>query len=311
MEITEVKLSFYLDVLRRHWKAILVSVLIASALGLVYCMLAQKTYVSTGSLMPEEGDQSLTNPLGMISANLGFAAPSKGKNSDLYEDVVKSRTFIKNLLPEKFRTVRGDSVGLETFYELTDLPAAKRVEVLSGKFKSALKVEIAPNGLIGLSLETPDPIFSSELLTTLLRKLEIFFKDQETKKTEKSLEFIKEKVEEKEVQYRRSSEAVAAFLAQNQYVDPIKTPFLFNKLDGLKEDERIQQEIYLLLYKEYEKARIDKQKEKSTMRILDYPEPALDKEKPQRRKIMMGMAGGAFVLAYLMFLMSDRFRAKA
>lgn len=311
MEVAEVKLSFYLDVIKRHWKAMSAAVLGAAALGLVYCVIAPKTYISTASLMPEEGEASAANPLSMITANLGFAAPTKGKNSALYMDVVKSRGFIDELRKEKYLTSKGDSLDLDSFYNVRKYEMPKRMAGLSLYLKHSLKVDRSENGIVDLTLETKDPVVSAELLKAILHHLEIYFKDLEAKKMEKSLEFMKEKMEEKEVQFRSASEQVTAFLSRNQYVDPLKTPHLFNELEGLKRDERIQEEIYLLLYKEYEKARIEKQKEKSTMQILDQPEPALEKEKPKRKKIMLQVVGGAFVLSYLLLMFRDRFRMKA
>jgi uncharacterized protein involved in exopolysaccharide biosynthesis len=311
MEIAEIKLSFYFDVLRRHWPAIVGATVLASSLALVYCFVAPKTYLSTAALLPDQGESNITNPLSMITANLGFAAPSKGKNSELYMDVVQSKGFVRTLLQEKIRTSRGAPEDLAAFYHFEKLDSAHRMNALSKKMKNSLKVNKADNGIVKLSLVSPDPVFSAELLASILHNLEIFFKDQEARKMEKSLSFMHEKMDEKEAQFRESSEKLAAFLAQNQYVDPLKTPHLYNRMLGLKRDERIQEEIYLLLYKEYEKARIEKQKESSVMQILDYPEPALDKESPKRRKIMMGAMAGSFLLSYLSLLLLDRLKMKA
>lgn len=310
MEIAEVKLSFYLDVLKRHWQAISLSMVAACGLALAYCFLATKTYISQATLLPEEGDPGLASPLSMLAGNFGLTAPQKGKNSDLYKDVVKSRGFIETLLRERYLTQEKDSLAIDSFYNYRKHPMPKRLDALSKKFSHTLNVAKNENGIIVMKLETHDPVYSAELLSAILRHLESYFKEQEARKTEKSLEFIREKLVEKEQQFRASGEKTAAFLAQNQYIDPLKTPHLYNKLEGLKREERIQEEIYLLLYKEYEKARIDKQKEKSTMQVLDHPVPALEKEKPKRRKIMATTFAVSFLMAYLLFALGDRMRMK-
>lgn len=311
MEITELKLSFYVDVLKRHWKAILAAVVVACALSLVYCQLAEKTYISKAALLPEEGEKSMSSPLNMLTANLGLGAQVKGKNSDLYLDVVKSRGFILTLLNEKYTSSVSKDVALDSFFNLRKYPTPVRLDALSKRLALALKVEKADNGIVNLQLETSDPVFSSDLLTVILKNLEIFFRDRDSRKMEKSLEFIKEKLDEKEKEFRLSADKVASFLSQNQYVDPLKTPRLYNVLEGLKRDERIQEEIYLLLYKEYEQSRIEKQKDKSVMQILDNPEPALEKDKPKRRKIMTLVFAVSLLLSYLVFALTDRMRIKA
>ena len=311
MEITELKLSFYFDVLRRHWLAILSAVVVACGLGLVYCQLAEKTYISKAALLPEEGEKTMASPLSMLTANLGFGAQAKGKNSDLYLDVVKSRGFILGLLKEKYKSSKSADVALDSFFNLRKYSTPVRLDALSKRLSKALIVEKAENGIVNLQLETSDPVFSADLLTVILKRLEIFFKERDAHKLEKGLEFIKEKLDEKETEFHLSGDKVAAFLSQNQYIDPIKTPRLYNTLEGLKRDERIQEEIYLLLYKEYEQSRIEKQKEKSVMQILDTPEPALEKDKPKRRKIMMTAFMASFAMAYLGFALKDRMRMKA
>jgi uncharacterized protein involved in exopolysaccharide biosynthesis len=311
MEIAEVRLSFYLDVLRRHWLAIGLSVAAACCLALAYCFIATKTYIAQAILLPEEGEPGLASPLSMLAGNFGFAAPKSGKNSELYKDVVKSRQFIETLLQEKYLTERKDSLAIDSFYNYRKYPMPVRLDALSKKFSHTLSVIRNENGIILLKLETHDPVYSAELLSAILRHLETFFKEQEARKTEKSLEFIREKLGEKEKQFRASGQNTAAFLAQNQYIDPLKTPHLHNRLESLKREERIQEEIYLLLYKEYEKARIDKQKEKSAMQVLEYPVPALEKDKPKRRKILVTTLAISFLLAYVLFALSDRFRMKA
>src|SRR5206468_2745544 len=96
--------SFYFDVLKRHWKGILGAVVFGCAIGLVYCQLATKTYISTATLLPEEGDKAISSPLSMLTANFGFSPSQKAKNSDLYLDVVKSRGFVLGLLKEKYKS---------------------------------------------------------------------------------------------------------------------------------------------------------------------------------------------------------------
>lgn len=312
METKEVNLAFYIDVLRHRWKTILGAVVIASGLALAYCQLAEKSYLAKAALLPEEGGEpALSGALGMLGANFGLGGASKGKNSDLYLDVVKSRDFIQRLRQQRYKTSKGDSLTLDSVYHLAKYDEAIRLDALSKRFGDALKVAKADNGIVNLQLETNDPVLSAALLTAILRDLEAFFRDRDARKMEKSLEFIKEKLDEKEVQYRQSADKVASFLAQNQYIDPVKTPRLYTTLEGLKTDQRIQEEVYLLLYKEYEQSRIEKQKDKSVMQVLDWPVPALEKEKPKRRKIMMGAVAGSFLLSYLALLALARMRKTA
>jgi uncharacterized protein involved in exopolysaccharide biosynthesis len=312
METKEINLAFYFGVLKDRWKAILASVLIASGLALAYCQLAERSYLGKAALLPEEGGEpALSGALGMLGANFGLGGGSKGKNSDLYLDVVKSRGFIQRLRQQKYKTSKGDSLSLDSVYHLGKYDEAIRLDALSKRFGDALKVVKSESGIVNLQLETNDPVLSAELLTAILRDLEAFFKDRDARKMEKGLEFIKEKLDEKEVQYRQSADKVAAFLSQNQYIDPIKTPRLYTTLEALKTDQRIHEEVYLLLYKEFEQSRIEKQKEKSVMQVLDYPMPALEKERPKRRKIMMGAVAGSFLLSYLALLALARLRKTA
>jgi uncharacterized protein involved in exopolysaccharide biosynthesis len=225
-------------------------------------------------------------------------------------DVVKSRGFLKALLHKPVRA--GDSAATpESFYGLADLEERRKVFTLGQKLHTALELVEGPNGIIHLTLETEDAEFSASLLNAIVADLETFFDAKEQQRMERSLAFMKGKIAEKEKLYKESSERLAQFISQNQFLDFQRTPRQFNRMEELKRDQRIQEEIYLLLVKEYEKSQLEKEKGKAIIQVLDFAEPALRKEKPYRVKIVASALLGSFLLAYGLLLVRERLATAA
>jgi uncharacterized protein involved in exopolysaccharide biosynthesis len=248
--------------------------------------------------------------LGALSSSFGFPVATSAKVSDQYKDVIESRSFVRNLLGRKIQA--GDSsVTPASFYGLDGLEERKQVEGLSKQLKNDLDLVKLTNGMISFRMETLDANFSSSFLNIIVSDLEKFFEAKDRKKVERSLEFIKTKIDEKEKAYTQSSERIANFISQNQYLDPQKTPRLFNQLEELKRDQNIQQQIYLVLVQEYEKSQIEKEKDKNLIQVLDYAEPAFKKEKPYRVKIMLAAFFGSIAITFGFLLLRERLKTTA
>jgi uncharacterized protein involved in exopolysaccharide biosynthesis len=310
VETKEISLHFFFSVFARNLKVICLSMLITSALAFVYCYFAPKTYVSSVTLLPEEHAQESIGALGMLSSSFGLAVPASSQFSDMYRDVIKSRQFVRKLLSEQVKA--GDSTTTPlAFYGLQGKDERQQVDQLSRTIDKATELTKLPNGIIVINLETTDANFSSGFLNALISDLEKFFKDKERAKLASSLEFMKNKIEEKEKNYRSSSNRVASFISENQYLDVQKTPHLYSQLEELKRDQRIQEEIYLLLVKEFEKSQLEMEKEKNLIQVLDRAEPAYHKEKPYRVKIMATALLGSLLISYAALLVVARLKSQA
>lgn len=312
MEIKEINLHFYFEVLFRNIKVMALSVIVCAALAFAYCWYAPKTYISSVTLLPEENAAEPLGALSMLSSSIGLPVGGTHPFSDMYRDVIKSRTFVRNLLNRKVLAgAPGDSTTAAAFFGLAGLDERRQVAGLSKLVDKYVELLKLPNGMMVINLETENAVFSSSFLNLLVSDLELFFKEKERAKIIASLEFMKAKIDEKEMVYRASSDRVASFLSENQYLDFQKTPHLYSRLEELKRDQRIQEEIYLLLAKEYEKNLMEKERDKNLIRVLDYAEPALRKEKPYRVKIMLGAILGSFILSYIAMLVLARLKPRA
>ncbi|MDB5047897.1 MAG: hypothetical protein JWO30_968 [Fibrobacteres bacterium] len=310
VEIKEISLHFFVSVFFRNLKVIALSVIVCSALAFAYCHYAPKTYISSVTLMPEEHSQEPLGALGMLSSSIGLPVSGSSQFSDMYRDVIKSRLFVRNLLGRQVKA--GDSTTTPAgFFGLTNLEERRQVAQLAKVLDKSVDLTKLPNGMMIINLETEDANFSASFLNALISDLEKFFKDKERAKLVSSLEFMKNKIDEKEKIYRTSSNRVAEFISSNQYLDFQKTPHLYSQLEELKRDQRIQEEIYLLLVKEYEKSQIEKEKEKNLIQVLDYAEPAFHKEKPYRVKIMGIAVLGSLLVSYGALVILARLKSQA
>lgn len=272
----EIDLAEYAKVIWK-WRLVVVGIvfiaLILAGLASIYVYKKPKYKAVVTLLLTSEKSSSGPNlgNLSGLAANFGFSGVSTTDPSEIYEDILKSRTFLKSYTFDSLHTLKnpqGIQVAkyLKIFGEKAD--SEEMGIAVAGCLNGKIEFKKEKN-IYKLTVTSKDPVFSKELANDLIKKLEKYNREQRTSKLQKNRIFIEERIKEIEKELRESRERLTSFRKQNMRLDIARAPELLDKQEWLTEDVKLKQEVYILLKKEHEMAKIEEEKDKPYIQVLD------------------------------------------
>jgi uncharacterized protein involved in exopolysaccharide biosynthesis len=167
--------SWYLFVLLRNRRFLLVSMLLIMVPTIVFTYLLKKQYTVTTVIMPPEsrpeagltiGGLGLSEFAGYFSGGMGFSLPLMTTLSDVYLEILNSRTLIERVI---LSTGYIDSVHTRSQYDRnpqTGLYWARRI------FRRNFSASVTPSGFIQVKMTTSDPWYSVEVSSRIVEVLD-------------------------------------------------------------------------------------------------------------------------------------------
>lgn len=302
-------------------------------LGLIIAFTSKIEYEATCKLMPEsqEGIQPDLGGLGSLAgiAGINLNLGSSGSMSPLlYPEIMKSAPFLNELLltPLYFERLDTTVTSYQYFKEI-DSPSliglAKSYTLgLPGKIKSLfstpsdsvkqygmlrftkedwelveayssrLSISIDDEtGIITIVTEMPDAVASAALASLLVEQLTNSVTEYKIEKAKSNLDFVKVQFEEAKEEYQQKQERVARFTDRNRN---ISNPIIQTEYERLQNEMNISFEVYKALASKLEQAKIKVKEETPVFTVLEPVKIPVDKSKPKRLLILIGM--GAFSL---------------
>lgn len=195
-------------------------------------------------------------------------------------------------------------------------PGAASYVILSEEEDDALKSlnEITliktdlPTSIITISVTTPDPYLSAQMVTSYVHHLTQRVQEMHTRKTREDLEFIKEQFAQAQGELEEAETALANFLDQNR--DP-QTARLKTEMERFERQMRFKSELYMDLQTQRTQAEIDLQRSRPVITILEAPTPPLLRSAPKRKVIVvlsliMGFGVGILLAFTAQFIAATR-----
>ncbi len=173
----ERKPSWYLFVILRNRRFLLMSILAVMIPTVIVTYLLKKQYTVTTVIMPPESGTSLGLSLGgmgisdfagYFSGGMGFSLPLMTTMSDVYVEMLNSRTLIDRVI---LSSAYIDSMDLRRQY---DRNADVGMYWARKMFKKNFEAAVTPSGFIEIRMTTPDPLYSvavSERIVAVLDSL--------------------------------------------------------------------------------------------------------------------------------------------
>lgn len=195
---SEISLKEIFLVLSRRWRAIVLFVLVSTAVSYVVCLFSTKIYRAEVTLLPGGGSGVAANPLagipglgGLMSGGMGWAA------SNRLAFIVKSRTF-KERFVESFDLVDDLYPHLwDGEKKVWKVPKAPTVEDAAGLLSGMIEVEeaVAERALI-LKVESANARLATDIVNNLVVELDDFIEEHEMTKAKRSRLFIEQQLVE-------------------------------------------------------------------------------------------------------------------
>ncbi|MBS83165.1 MAG: hypothetical protein CMD65_03425 [Gammaproteobacteria bacterium] len=315
-------------------KKIIVIVFFISILGAIYSLLATPLYKSKITLYPTIEDTN--NKLGQLQGMATSLGINIGNESTSFNiiDIVKSRTIKKSLIYNSWTTKNFESpVDLIQYWEINnnkfsynpiiwikklvnliisnedsdpDSKILKWEESAINIFNKRLNVSESQTGLISIEILMEDPQLASDIVNKI-HPLIIEFTNQEyVKQAKLERQFIEERQKEIEVQLINTENALKKFREQNRNI--INSPQLQLEMERLLREQEIKTQVYITLQQQNELARINEFKEIPSVIILDEGMPPSEKDRPNRKLIVVFCMLIGIFLGVIISILNNLFR---
>ncbi|MGH7488641.1 MAG: hypothetical protein ACREMY_24030, partial [bacterium] len=275
-------------------------ILIASCLGgailaFALSMLLPADYVARTSILIDPSQDSSAFPaLGQLSelvASSPFGSIGARENGYTYIEVMRSRSVIENLLREK-RSLPGDHRSYFETIAPTRGSERDRWEGAIRRLRKSVSMTYSTRDhVLYLSVRSKDPLVSAEIANLLISELHTFNATVRTSRAREAVEFIGQRVDESRAALADAEGKLASFQEANARIG--NAPGLRLTEKRLNRNVQLSEDVYALLAKQLEMARIQEKRENPVFTVVDRAE---EPARPERLSHMVAFGLG-FLLA--------------
>jgi len=285
---------------RGEFGRLLVLMCVAAALAVGVTFVLPPKYVAETSILLDSysGLSSLISlaqssdilPGGMLSGL------SRKENGYFYSTFFTSRWALADLLNQPTGRHPGETY-LSVFAPLSGTPQRK-VEVALNRVKKTIATRFDQrSGIFQISVSHRSAAIATGVANLLAAELRRFNTDVRTTRARDAVGFVADRLEESKQSLNKSENELAAFRSANARIG--NAPELQLKQSRLEREVQFNENIYALLSRQYELARIQ---EKNETRVFTIMDPATAPTRPLRFSPGLGgllaafIAGAAYVL---------------
>ncbi len=283
----EIDLAEYGRVIWR-WRVLTVGLtFVLLALAVCAGFLMKPSYIAEVTLLPDEkNSQSGFGSMTDLASRFGFAVPAAGDPTAVFEDILQSRSFLGQYATASLPSLKTPlGATVPAFLGIGTKDKDSLVLAVASTLKAMLKYERKDNVSI-LSISSPDPLFSASLANDAAQRLQKYNKEGWVTKIQKNRIFVEERMSEIEKELKTARERLSAFRERNMRLDVSRAPDLLDQQEWLMQEVRAKQEVYYVLKKEYEMTRIEEEKDRPYIQVLDPAIPPGPTYKPGRKLLV-------------------------
>jgi uncharacterized protein involved in exopolysaccharide biosynthesis len=276
----------YLQHVARNWRLVVRYALVAGVAGGAVTLLFPNVYVARASLVAEAPSRS-TPPGGLaqFAGQLGLLGLESSRGPEFYRDLVRSRRVLTELATTRIHD--GEPGGLQPVYwvysggRIDSLTPRKTEEVLRQLNKSLQTTVDIRTGVIRVALGGPSASQAAETLDSLLSLTNHFAVINLRSRARARRQFAENQVTQARGSLEQAEDTLRRFYERNRRV--ADSPNLQFEEARLRRRVDLRQEIYVVLNRELEQARLDEVRDTPILNVIDPPVPPASHDKPQRR----------------------------
>ena len=284
-------------------------VALCTSLGLCYSLIATIYFESRISLYPAGELMQSNGVLGDfqgLSKSFGLGGLASAPTYNI-PDIIKSRRLKKNIVLQNWKTKEypdGSSLikywGLDKSSYFSPMKFIRKF-IPSGGFSSSkldketyeailkldelISVKEEISGLISVTVLMEDPKLASDIANYIAEYVKSFISIEQKLEASRNKVFIKEQMEDAKKQLENSEDLLTEF--RKNHPLRLDTPSIEMTRERLQSSVEENRAVYITLRQQFEIAKIDKEKERLLINILDTAEPAVKKAKPKRTLIVI------------------------
>jgi len=277
--------------------------IVAALLTAVVTQFLPRVYRAEAKILPSDAGGAL--PFADLLAGTDLSAMiggrGGGENTVLtYPEILLSRPVL-----DKTLGLNVDSSGTEegrtvlTALRVTGRTVAIRLDRGIKKLRKIVAVRPNPrSGIISITVDTNNPALSALIANGLIENLNHFNLGVRESRGRAVREFIEGRRRETKAALERSEQDLTRFLEANLRIG--NSPQLILEQQRLQRQIDIQSELYRMLERQYEQARIEEHRDTPTFTILESASPPVRKYRPST--ILNSASAGAACIAVVFVL---------
>ena len=305
-EEEEVHLITYVNVLlKRRWLIVLGAFFCVVLTG-IYSKTRHPVFTASAKFLPSRNPE-MTSRMGTLIGTSGRVESIENNvTSEYYTELLKSSPFLGRIANKKFFSKKlGEEVALISYYQIEADNETERLIKATRVIGGGLELSTArTTKVVSLSYSSGEPELSAAIVNAFLEELITYNQEVRDSKAKQNRIFIEERLEENRKLLRKAEAELADFTTKNK---KIVTPDLAIELDRLKRNVKVQEEVYVMLKKQLELAKIEEQEKKLAIEIIENASVPLYKSSPKTKRnvVLAGLvsiflfSGLAFVLEYI------------
>lgn len=285
---------YYIKILWKYRLVIFIITFLAGLTSVIYVITSDKYYKSVVTLYPITKDQG--GPLKELAATLGIGVKPEGY---YLPDVIHSRRIMKKVIERKYKTEAfKDSVNLIQFWNYDEMPVSENL-----KYEYAMRaLSLATNlredketALITLTIVTKERKLSADIAQSYVDMITYYLQNELKTQIRQSINFTSTRLEEVKNELYEEEQGLLKFQESNA---KLSSPFLSLQVKRMYKKIELTTDLEVLLKKQLELLKIEEERLKPVMNILDAPDIYEKHVKPKGRKIATVSTFLAFLLSY-------------
>lgn len=296
----------------RHPRLVLGLPLVAMALTTAAVLLIPSTYTAIVTFVPEVGTSgSLPPGLAGLASQLNISATSQGSQSpQFYADLIQSRSILDSVVVTRYpraHAAQTDSANLLGLYG-SQGSLDRQIEDAAKELRKALTVSVdTKTNVVTLKVDAPDPALAALIAQRFIAAVNSFNLGKRQSQARMRREFLERRTMEAAESLHMAEERLRDFYLRNrQWRD---SPALMFQEGRFQRQVSVAQEVYLVLRRQLETARIDEVNDVPVITVIDGPKASTRRTAPRRAlDVAVSLLGS---LAVVLFWAARRERREA
>ena len=290
-------------------------ILVSLTFTFVYTLLMEPLYIAKTTLLPTKSSSVNMGAMSGLVSSFGLSVPVEDDPSAVYENILLSRTFLSEFINDTLPAKNyPEGRPVKDIMEIKAPDSSNAAITLAGELEPLIEYKKEKNVYM-LSVTSSDSVFSAALANRLVEKLEEFNNEKRILKIRNNRKFIEQRLFETEKDLRVARRRLTTFRKQNMRLDVSRAPQLLDKQEWLLQEVKAKQEIYIMLRKELEMAKIEEEKEKPYVQVLDNAIPPNPTYKPAKKlllavSVVLGLFTGIFMSFIFEYIYKNKLSPK-
>lgn len=312
-------LLFYIELLKREKKIILISCLLFFVFGIIYLVVTPNKYVATTTFVAQ-GNSGAANGLGGLAAVAGIQIGGGGDKDlishKLYGEIIYSNRFLRKLSNFKFKDPHDNEVKSlkaillkrkindnDSLYDNSVLEITDEEYIVFKILRTKIAIDFdSDNNKFTLSVANETPRLAAEILTRCKEILQTTIIDYKINKAKQDLVFIEKSFEEQKKAFLEKQKKLANYKDSNRSLITQRSQSTILKLEA-------EYNLAFTLYNEISQKRETQRlkiKEKIpvfiTIKEVSVPK---DKSFPVKKNILILSLIGGIIIGLILILIKE------